>query len=290
MTIQESVLTESRSLRAQYADRTDVLEKVKALQMLPDNTHLDTRMVAGYYEVSQSTIESLVAANKDELESNGRTVLAGAELREFATPFGGVAKLIGPKARSLAIFSKRALLNVGQLLKDSPVARAVRTEQLNSSTGSGSGEMSKAEWIRQALEIEEQRELLVLENAKLRVKAEAFDLWINGKGCYLVGTVAKMVGIGPNALWEFLYAEKILIKAPGAKRHREPYARPELDGWFEVKGVEAKRANGHDAQTTYFLPYGAERIRLRLIKRGLLPAEQLAVINGGQDALFGELQ
>lgn len=131
---------------------------------------------------------------------------------------------------------------------------------------------------------------LAIENAKLKIKADAFDLWINGKGVYLVGTVAKMRGInlGPKTLWDFLYAEKLLIKAPGTKRHREPYARPDTENWFDVNPVPPERTNGHATSTTCITAYGAEQIRLLLIKRGIIPSEQLALISGGQDSLFGE--
>lgn len=132
MAVQEIALTESRTLREQYADRTDVLDKVKALAMLPDGTHVTTEAVASYYEVPLTTIESVVEDNREELASNGRRVLKGAELRRFATPFGGVANLgLSPMARQLAVFSRRAVLNVGQLLRDSEVARQVRTYLLD---------------------------------------------------------------------------------------------------------------------------------------------------------------
>lgn len=121
---------------------------------------------------------------------------------------------------------------------------------------------------------------LTVENAKLKVKADQFDDWLNGKGCYLIGTVAKMLGLGPKTVWDFLYAEKILINRPDTKRHREPYSRPDTDGWFEIKPVPPERANGHATRTTYLTPYGAEQVRLRLIKRGLLPPQQLALIGG----------
>ncbi|MFI0162316.1 hypothetical protein ACH4OH_28285 [Streptomyces albidoflavus] len=128
----ELVLTESRTMRAQTAGRVDVLDKVKALALLPDGMHATTEIVASYYEVEPSTIDSLAAANRQELASNGRNVLRGAELTEFATPFGGVAKLgVSPKARSLALYSRRAVLNVGQLLTKSDVARQVRTYLLD---------------------------------------------------------------------------------------------------------------------------------------------------------------
>jgi prophage antirepressor-like protein len=151
-------------------------------------------------------------------------------------------------------------------------------------TGSYSAEverpMSEIEMARNYVAALEREETLKLENAKLRVKAEAFDLWINGKGCYLVGTVAKMLNLGPKALWTFLYDEKILINNPASRRHREPYSRPDLKDWFDVEPVPPEKANGHATKTTVVTPYGAEQIRLRLIKRGLLPPDQLALIEG----------
>lgn len=123
----ELALTESRTMRTATLDRTDVLSKVKALALLPDGIHATTEIVADFYDVPVSTITSLAAANREELAANGRRVLRGPELREFAGPFGGLANLTGStKARSLALYTRRTILNVGQLLKDSEVAEKVR--------------------------------------------------------------------------------------------------------------------------------------------------------------------
>lgn len=119
-------LVESRTLRQQYAGRVDVLDRVKALALLPDGVHATTEIVAGYFEVPVKTIESVVGDNREELEANGHRVLRGEELRDFATSFGEVANPVGPKTRSLALFTRRTILNVGQLLRDSDVARRVR--------------------------------------------------------------------------------------------------------------------------------------------------------------------
>lgn len=117
----ELALTESPSLRARYAARVDVLDKVKALALLPDNTHATTEIVAGYYEVDVDAVESVVRRNREELEANGYAVLRGADLREFET-----VNLTGSKRRAVALFTRRAILNVGQLLTGSPVAERVR--------------------------------------------------------------------------------------------------------------------------------------------------------------------
>ncbi|WP_030543730.1 hypothetical protein [Streptomyces albus] len=124
----ESVLLESRALRDSLAARTNVLGKVKVLSMLPDGLHVTTRMVAGYFEVGEDVIRQLVARHRTELSSNGMATLRGADLRRFKQdilsrhPGGGY-----PQPRSnLGIFTRRAVLNVAMLLRDSPVAREVR--------------------------------------------------------------------------------------------------------------------------------------------------------------------
>lgn len=143
--VAEIALTESRTMRAATIDRTDVLDRVGGLAMLPDDMHATTDGVASFYEVPVSTIESVVEGNKVELEFNGRRVLKGAELREFAAPFGGVAKLgLHHNTRSLAVFSRRAILNVGQLLTESTVARQVRTYLLEVEVIASSGQKTAA--------------------------------------------------------------------------------------------------------------------------------------------------
>lgn len=130
----EVVLTESRTLRASYTDRTDVLGKVKALSLLPGDTYATTEMVASYYEVGIEAIKWHMRVNKEELESNGYRVLKGTELAELKDQLRGSAPLsplISKNTRSLGMFDRRAILNIGQMLVESPVARQVRTYLLD---------------------------------------------------------------------------------------------------------------------------------------------------------------
>lgn len=124
----ELVLTESRTMRAQTAGRVDVLDKVKALAMLPDGVHATTDGVASYYEVANETIEKVVQRHRKELTENGYRVLRGTEYSSFVTDNLSAAN---PKARSVALFNRRTILNVGQLLTESDVARRVRTYLLD---------------------------------------------------------------------------------------------------------------------------------------------------------------
>ncbi|MEV6167803.1 hypothetical protein AB0L99_06205 [Streptomyces sp. NPDC051954] len=50
--INESALLESKTLRGSVLERTDVLDRVKALSLLPDGMHVTTAMVAAYFGVT----------------------------------------------------------------------------------------------------------------------------------------------------------------------------------------------------------------------------------------------
>ncbi|MEW2246699.1 restriction endonuclease [Streptomyces sp. NPDC006975] len=127
------MLLESKSMRTTVLDRTDVLDKVKALSLLPDGMHVTTAMVAAYFEVADTVINNLLSRHRQELESNGLRVLRGADLREFQKL--NVSSCSGdgyPQRRSsLAVWSRRAVLNVAMLLRDSEVARQVRVYLLD---------------------------------------------------------------------------------------------------------------------------------------------------------------
>ncbi|MCX5049567.1 MULTISPECIES: restriction endonuclease [unclassified Streptomyces] len=124
--INESALLESKTLRGNVLERTDVLDRVKALSLLPDGMHVTTAMVAVYFEVGLTAITSLLHDHREELEASGYRVLTGSELTSFKELSG-----IQSRTRSLALFSRRAVLNVAMLLRDSEVARQVRVYLLD---------------------------------------------------------------------------------------------------------------------------------------------------------------
>ncbi|MFE1316640.1 endonuclease/exonuclease/phosphatase family protein [Kitasatospora phosalacinea] len=184
----EAALLESRTLRSGLCERTEVLDEVKALVLLPDGLYVTTRMVADYFEVSEHVIRSILRRNRKELESNGYTVLKpvdnpenqtfkmkvwqvsdpqggdrrpdGAERSVHpvdnenqrckmhfwqvsgteggdGTPSGPAWPVENPYGRpqgggnGVALYSRRAVLNVAMLLRDSEVARQVRGRLLD---------------------------------------------------------------------------------------------------------------------------------------------------------------
>ncbi|GGY29020.1 restriction endonuclease [Streptomyces djakartensis] len=124
--INEMALLESQTLRSGVLDRTDVLDRVKALSLLPDGVHVTTAMVASYFSVTVEAIRALVQDHRAELEASGYRVLTGTELSDFKQLSG-----IQSRTRSLALFPRRAVLNVAMLLRDSEVARHVRVYLLD---------------------------------------------------------------------------------------------------------------------------------------------------------------
>ncbi|GAB2469639.1 hypothetical protein [Streptomyces incanus] len=90
--IKESVLLESQTLRSSVLDRTDVLDKVKALSLLPDGMHVTTAMVAAYFGVAAEAIRQLTKRHREELTVNGMSVLRGADRKtQRSDGYGGVA-------------------------------------------------------------------------------------------------------------------------------------------------------------------------------------------------------
>lgn len=118
----------------------EVLDKVKEILTLGNTDLMTVQMVADYYEVNKNTIEVLIKRNKKELEDNGLKVIKGKEMKEV---FGTYNMSVASKRwgfecegqnfnnRSNIILTKRTLLNIGMLLRDSKVAQELRRRILD---------------------------------------------------------------------------------------------------------------------------------------------------------------
>ena len=130
--------------RQLFADRIEVLEKVKALILIPELCMLTTEQVADFFEVPAETIRSVYARNRAELDANGTVFMSPSQfegqklqnatsVRENRNTMlycvGDVYFTINN--RGVRLYPPRAILNMAMLLKDSPVAEEVRTQLLN---------------------------------------------------------------------------------------------------------------------------------------------------------------
>lgn len=137
-------LIEMSDLRNQLIDRVEVLSKVKALFLIPGIEMMSTRMVADFYEVGTETIATCYKRNKKEIDQDGAKTITSKGVRESVqneliikkpndyTVFLKLSDdnevVIHPKS---TYFSPRAVLRIGMLLRDSEVAKEVRTQLLN---------------------------------------------------------------------------------------------------------------------------------------------------------------
>lgn len=114
-----------RDKRDKLATRTDVLDKVGVLRTLPDDMHVLTEMVADFYEVPTGTVRALVLDNRAEIDEDGYRVVTRGAFEE------SYPKQLTSSASRIALFPRRAVLRVGMLLRDSEVAKKVRTYLLD---------------------------------------------------------------------------------------------------------------------------------------------------------------
>lgn len=122
----ENQLLENKKIREEVVDRIEVLEQVGELLLLPNTELATTEMVAKYYVEDIETIKKIVERHNDEIISDGYKVLTANELRDIKS-----LCQIKSRARSLAIFPKRAILRIGMLLRDSKIAKELRSRLLD---------------------------------------------------------------------------------------------------------------------------------------------------------------
>ena len=147
MKISEETMISNKELQEQYISRVDVLDKVKDLFLIPAMKCMTPKQVADYYEVPVDTIRTTYKMNREELVSDGamtRSIgdiksLIGCEstYQNITNCRGGIeitidenTKVFIPNA-GIILYPKRAILRVGMLLRDSKIAKEVRTQLLN---------------------------------------------------------------------------------------------------------------------------------------------------------------
>jgi hypothetical protein len=134
--IAPEVLLESKTARdgqltqVSHEAASDVLSKAKALvfALWQGTGAATTQQMAEYYEVPVDAIESVLRRNRDELESDGLITLKGSQLKTFKQLS---VKLTESNAGSMAVWTPRAALRLGMLLRDSEVAKQVRNVLLD---------------------------------------------------------------------------------------------------------------------------------------------------------------
>lgn len=147
MRINETTMVESREVREKFMDRVGVLDKVKKLLTLPSMDCMTTKQVAEYYEVDYETVAMQVKRNYDEFELDGMRKIPVSEIKTLISTKCTDQKIVNRRGGFIVInddgvefsipnaginaFTRRAVLRMGMLLRDSAIAKEVRTQLLN---------------------------------------------------------------------------------------------------------------------------------------------------------------
>ena len=145
---QTDSMVDNKELRQKYIDRVEILDKVKALFLIPQLEMVTIQQVADFYEVDLKVIQTCVIRNSEEIYSDGVTLKTPRDFEEFTKSTSCLlrqidksrsnttyqiadnVKIVVPN-RGIRCFSKRAVLRIGMLLRDSKIAQEVRTQLLN---------------------------------------------------------------------------------------------------------------------------------------------------------------
>lgn len=138
-------MVDNHDLRNELIARTEVLDKVKKLLLIPEMNCMTIRQVADYYEVDIDTLKKCCKRNKDEIILDGvvtktprvfKDLLKGQDVLLVQNQTNLVIQIddntrLEIPNRGIKCFSKRAVLRIGMLLRDSKIAQEVRTQLLN---------------------------------------------------------------------------------------------------------------------------------------------------------------
>lgn len=111
------------------AGRVEVLNKVKELFLMPKLDMMTTQQVANFYEAPLETVSTCYKRNRNEIDEDGTAMVSLSSLKVHFEPtkiehgkcvfqISDGITLEVPN-RGIRMFSQRAILRIGMLLRDS---------------------------------------------------------------------------------------------------------------------------------------------------------------------------
>lgn len=145
--ITEEMLIDNRDEREKYMGRVDILDKVKGLFLIPVAECMTMTQLASYYEVSRELINWHYQHNKDEFIDDGAVKYSIGDIKGLAdsetinktfrqmrgrieVTLANNTVVVIPNA-GITLFPRRAVLRMGMMLRESAVAKEVRSQLLN---------------------------------------------------------------------------------------------------------------------------------------------------------------
>lgn len=303
----------------------EVLESVKKILTLGKTEFVTTQMAADYFEVGLEAINSLIKDNKEELEGNGLKLYKRKEIKDvFLNVLKGLSNNIqtgrgkdvvtiddiqfNVTNKGIYLISKRVLLNIGMLLRDSEVAKELRRRILDivydAEQGKGSIETIENEINEEEkLTTELSRAILKGDMAKfmelttkinelknkriveLEEQVEGYegliDNFINKDSLYSIRDVGKSLKglkfnikdgfstFGANNVFHYLRDRGVLYYRSGQNK---PYA--EYEGkYIKMKLSEAINGWGQPVYVCYFTKDGIKWFFKKIVREGIIDKE-----------------
>lgn len=191
--VDESVLLESRSARDSQIisvteEQADAALKAHGLMMAywHSSRVATTAQIAEFYQVQEASVRQLSKKYRDELESDGLRIVKTKQL-------AGVSDLgsLSPNASTLTLWTPRAALRLGMLLRNNSIAKAVRESLLDMAATAGHQiqqiDSMQVELARLHLELEKERNRgKELDSAMIAMHGRETVLMLQGKGDFIV--------------------------------------------------------------------------------------------------------
>lgn len=233
-----------------------VLERVKDILTIGKTDLITVQMCADYFEANERTVSDCINVNKLELEENGLKVYKRKEIIQIFenTGYPYLEEEFKIPNRGLRLMTKRTLLNIGMLLRDSEIAKELRRRILDvvhdAENGNGSietvvNEIDEEKKLSMELGaaivegnlskvIEITTKINELKNkriSELQPKADWFTDFMAREGSYTSTQIAKLFNLSSaKKLNQLLYENKIIYKQG---KNWLPYATTN-ESWYKL--------------------------------------------------------
>ena len=236
----ELELLENKDIRESLMERVEVLNKVKELLLLPIGEYATTESVAQYFETDTTTIKMQLNRNFDEFESDGYKVYKRDEIKNLLsnnmllkTKRGGFDILnseniiiFSGSNKGVALWTPRSILRMGMLLRDSRVAKEIRTQLLNAfevakekdeSIITQNIDKEKQLLINIAIANNPMEQMVAVNEYKrymerYKADAEKYKTIYNSDNLYKTTDVAKDLGMSASKLNKILNEKEVIFK------------------------------------------------------------------------------
>ncbi len=263
--ITDSVLIESKSARsnqlAQVGEEqaTKVLNKIKTLYfaLWSGTNTIVTEQVAKFYEVPEGSLRKLLKFHREEFESDGLKTIRGKSLSDARYLWS-----LPSKTSQVTVWTPRAVLRAGMLMRDSEVAKAVRTSLLNAVEKVIPAQAQEIEKLKLELEVAKAQKSAAEAQQKLLAASQALAIVNPGLPALVLGkpeavltkteVIEKTVLV--NSRGKAISTYEGISKTKLAKRFGMKKARDLVD-WLRSIGKEDVLKPGLTATACEYIPY-----------------------------------